>query len=323
MKGKKLCAAALALLLVLSGCSTSSNVVKDGDKYVVAQVDGQNILADDVYESLMTSASGKTVLFDYVLNQLINSKFPVTKDMEENAQTLIDSIVTNYEYSYGSDYSLYLESDLAYEGYNSLDEYKEVLIDTLQYSEFLKAYVKANFDEIFDDYYKVESPRIVSIIHVAMSDVDKPTKDESAKKTEVENLLKTNKSFGEIAASYSDDSSASAKGNLGIIDSTKGLSSAYGEDVEKKALALKEGETSDAIKGSDGYYYLHCTSTSKETIKKELTSVDLDSPLLVYDAYLSYIAFNTYEIEFKDDAIKELIQSVVKEALDARKEIRG
>lgn len=322
MKGKKLCAAALAGLLVLSGCS-STNVVKDGDKYVVAEINGENILADDLYESLMTSSSGGTVLFDYVLNQLISSEFPVTKDMEENAQSLIKSIESNYEYSYGSDYSKYLESDLAKEGYNSLEEYKTVLIETLQYSEFLKNYVKANFENVFEDYYTVESPRIISIIKVAMSDVEKPTDAESAKKSEVEKLLNTSKSFGEIAASYSDDESASAKGNIGIVDSTIGLSSLYGEDVEKKALSLKEGETSSAIKGNGGYYYLHCTSVDKETIKKELTSVDLDSPLLVYDSYMSYLAFNTYEIKYNDDAIKALIESVIEEALDLRKENRG
>lgn len=323
MKGKKLCAAALAGLLVLSGCSSSSNVVKDGDKYVVAEVNGEKILADELYESLMTSSSGGTVLYDYVLNQLISSKFPVTKDMEENAQSLVDSIESNYKYSYGSEYELYLESDLASEGYKSLDEYKTVLIETLQYSEFLKDYVKNNFESVFEDYYKVESPRVVSIIKVAMKDVSKPTKDESTKKTEVEKLLKAGKNFGEVAASYSDDTTASAKGNLGIVDSTKGLASSYGSEVEKKALALKEGETSEAIKGSDGYYYVHCSSTNKETIKKELTSVDLDSPLLVYDAYMSYLAFKTHEVKYNDEGIKTLIENVVKEALDLRKESRG
>ena len=322
MKGKKLCAAALACLLALTGCS-SSNVVKDGDKYVAATINGENILADDLYESLKSSSSGGTVLYDYVLNELINSKFPVTKDMEENAQTLIESIEANYEYSYGDEYVEYLESDLASEGYNSLDEYKTVLVETLQYSEFLKDYVKNNFDTVFEDYYTVESPRIISIIKVAMSDVDNPTDDESTKKAEVEKLLDTSKSFGEIASGYSDDESASAKGNIGIIDSTKGLSSLYGDDVEDKALSLKEGEVAYGIKGTDGYYYLQCTSTDKETIKKELTSVDLDSPLLVYDAYISYLVFNTYEIKYNDESIKELIDTVIKEALDAREESRG
>ena len=322
MKGKKLCAAALAGLLVLSGCS-SSNVVKDGNQYVVATVDSQNILADDLYDSLMTSSSGGTVLFDYVLNQLINSQFPVNKDMEDNAQSLIDSIELSYQNSYGNEYLSYLESDLAGEGYNNLNEYKQVLIETLQYSEFLKKYVKDNFDTVFEDYYTTESPRIVSIIKVAMSDVSKPTADESQKKSEVEKLLKSNKSFGEIAASYSDDESASAKGSLGIVDSVSGLSSLYGDEVEKQAFSLKVGQTSAPIKGSDGYYYVHCTSNDKETIKKELSSVDLDSPLLVYDGHMSYLAFKTYEIQYNDDKIKSLIETVLEDALNARKENRG
>ena len=88
------------------------------------------------------------------------------------------------------------------------DEYKDVLIDTLQYSEFLKKYVKDNYDEVFEDYFKTESPRVLSVIKVAMKDVEKPTSEESKKKSEVEKLLKTSKSFGEIAHGNLDFGSA-------------------------------------------------------------------------------------------------------------------
>ena len=76
MKQKRLLGLALASLLVLSGCSSSA--VKEDGKYVVASIDGKNILADDIYEKLSSSTAGKNALFTYLLDQLITANFPVT-----------------------------------------------------------------------------------------------------------------------------------------------------------------------------------------------------------------------------------------------------
>lgn len=321
MKGKQLCGLALASLLVLSGCSSS---VKEDGKYVVASIDDKNILADDIYSSLSSSTSGPSILFDYVLQQLIQEKFPINDDMKENAAQIVENIEANYKNQYGDDsYEKQLESALASSGYEDMDAYEQSLIQSLQYSEFIKKYVKDHFDEVFEDYYKQESPRIMSLIKVSMSDVDNPTTEEKENLEEVKKLLKTDKSFADIASSYSDDDSKSAKGNIGVIDSTSSLASLYGDDVEEKALSLKEGKVSDAIKGTDGYYFLYCTSTDKDTIKKELKTIDIDSPLLVYDNYIVYLAFNSYKCTYKDDEMKKQIEKVVNDALKSREEERG
>jgi len=320
MKGKQLCGLALASLIVLSGCS--STVQEDG-KDVIASIDGKNILADDVYTSLSTSNSGKTALFDYVLETLVKEKFPVTSDMKENASEIVENIEANYNSQYGDEAEEQLESALAYGGYEDMDAYEESLIESLQYAEFIKQYIKDHFDEVYEDYYQQESPRILSIIKVSMSDVENPTTEENENLKEVKNLLKTDKSFGDIAASYSDDDSSSAKGNIGVVDSTSDLTSSYGENVEKKALSLKAGAVSDAIKGTDGYYFLYCTSTDKDKIKEELSTVNIDSPLLAYDDYIIYLAFNSYELTYSSDEVKEMIQGVINDALEKREEERG
>lgn len=319
MKQKRLVGLALASLLVLSGCSST---VKDNGKDVVASIDGKNILADDIYQNLSTSATGKQSLFTYVLDQLIRENFPVTDDMKENASEIITNIETSYKSQYGDDSDTQLESALASSGYESLDAYKESLIQSLQYSEFLKKYVKANFDEVFEDYYKEEAPRFISLIKISMADPESPTDEEKEKLEEVKSLLKTNKSFADIASEYSDDDSKSAKGNIGVIDSTSGLSSLYGSDVEKEALALAEGKVSDAIKGSDGYYFLNCTSTQKDKIKSELKTIDIDSPLLVYDDYMIYLVFNTYELKYSDEDLQKTIKQIVDDSLKAREDQR-
>lgn len=320
MKYKRLMGLTLASLLVLSGCSSTTS---DNGKDVLATLDGKNILADDVYDHLTSSTAGENALFSYVLDQLINAHFPVNDDMKENADELITNIQANYRNQYGENADARLESALASDGYNSLDEYKDALIYSLQMAEFRKTYVKDNFDKVFEDYYKIESPRYISVIKVAMSDVDKPTDEEKEKLEEVKSLLKTEKSFGDIASEYSDDSSKTAKGNLGIVDSTLELGQSCGESVEKAAFELKENEISDPIKGNDGYYFLQCTNTNKDDIKEELKNVDIDSPLLVYDQYLVYFAFETYDLKYGNDDIKKTIDKIVKESLKAREELRG
>lgn len=320
MKGKKIAGLALASLLFLSGCS--STVQEDG-KDVIASIDGFNILADDVYTTLSSTASGETLLFSYILDELIKANFPVTSDMQENASEIVSNIEANYQSSYGDDAETYLESALASAGYTDMDAYKESLLYSLQYAEFLKQYVKDNYDEVFEDYYTMESPRYISLIKVEMSDVDNPTTEESEKLEEVQSLLQTDKSFADIASDYSDDSTSSAKGNLGIVDSTSDLSSTYCSDVEEQAFALKEGEVSEAIKGDDGYYFLYCSSTNKDDIKNELQTIDIDSPLLVYDDYLVYLVFNSYDLTYGSEEIENQIQTLVDEALAERAELRG
>lgn len=78
---------------------------------------------------------------------------------------------------------------------------------------------------------------------------------------------------------------------MGLWIQLQKLKDIYGEEVEKAALTLEQGKITAPIQGSGGYYILKCTTTDKETIKKELKTIDVDSPLLVYDTYLVYPCF--------------------------------
>lgn len=321
MKQKRLIALAMASLLVLSGCSSQ---MQDNGKDVVASVNNKNILADDVYKNLVTSAGNQGASFAFVLDRLVNEKFPVTSDMKENTNEMIENIQTTYENQYGDEADTQLESALASSGYSNLNDYKKDLIYSLQRAEFLKKYVKDNFDEVMDDYYQYANPRYISLIKVSMSDVENPTDQEKEKLEEVKSLLKTDKSFEDIASEYSDDDSKSAKGNIGIVDKTNTvISSTYGEDVLDKAMALKNQEVSDAIKGTDGYYFVKCTSNDKNKLKEDLKTVDVDSPLIAYDEYMTYLAFKTYNIKYEDKTIENQINKTIDDALKLREESRG
>lgn len=53
-------------------------------------------------------------------------------------------------------------------------------------------------------------------------------------------------------------------------------------------------------------------------MKKELQTVDVDSPLLVYDEYMIYLVFNTYELKYNDEDIEKQIKETVEESLKKR-----
>lgn len=326
----KKCAVALVVTsFLLTGCQSSSKTVKEDGKYVVASLSkgkkDKNIFADDIFEDIISTASGQNSYFTAVLQQLMDQKFPIDEDMETDAKETVAQVQAYYENSYGDNAEAQLKSILQTNGFNSLDEYRENIVRIYQQCNFLLAYVKANFDEVFDDYYTQESPREASIIEISMADVENPTEEETAKLNEVTALLASSKSFAEIAKDYSDDTNTNKnRGELGVVDSTVGISNTYGSDVETKLLALGEGETSEAIKGTSGYYFVKATNTDKESIKKLIKeNLSIDSPLISYDQYMSYLAYQSYNPKYDDENVETLINKVINNALEQRKTSRG
>ncbi|MGN1181497.1 MAG: peptidylprolyl isomerase [Faecalibacillus sp.] len=321
-----------ALLLVcsclLTGCTTSAKKVDN--KYVVATLEKgdkeKNIFADDLYNKMINSTSNQSTVFNAVLQNLIDQKFPIDDDMKEEANNIVEQVESSFQTNYGDDYEETLNEALTSSGYKDLEDYRQKMIQQIQYANFLLDYIDNHYDDVFADYYKQCSPKYVSLIKVSVSDMSNPTDDETAKLNEVKELLtNTDKSFGSIAQDYSDDSSSSKKGNIGIVDSpdTRGLQNTYSETVLAEADNLAEGQVSSAIEGDDGYYFLKVTSTNYDKIKKDLKDTDIDSPLLGYDNYLQYIVFDSYKITYDDKKIKNICENVVKKALEERANERG
>lgn len=326
MNIKKCAAALLVSSVLLTGCSGSSSksVKKDG-KYVVASLTDKNLFADDIFDKIVSTANGKNSYFEAVLQKLMDKKCPINDAMKTDASTIVKQIEDSYSSQYGENADAEIEKAVSQAGYASLDDYEQSLIKALQYSEFLKLYIDANYDTIFEDYITQASPRMVSMVKVSMADVENPTDEEKAKLEEVTKLVASSKGFDEIAKDYSDDENSKKNGGkLGVVDTTSKLGNTYGADVETKALALSEGEvTSEAIKGTEGYYFLKCTSTDKEKIKNAIKDLGIDTPLLSYDDYLVYVVFNSYKITYKDDDVKQIVTDIVKDNLDKREKERA
>lgn len=319
MKAKKITALALSCVMLLSGCASGKTV---NGKSVAASTSLGNITADQLYNELSTGSNSQATLFSYVLDQLIDQKFPATDDMKESAEDMYKNVLASYkqQYSSESEAKAALRSDLKSSGsYTGIADYKKKLVYSIQYAQMMRKYVKAHFNTVFEDYYKMATPRKVSIIAINSTNPSSPSKDEKANLKEVQALLKEGKSFAYVARKYSDDTNtANADGSLGVVDTTNSLSSTYTSDVASEALSLNSGETSKVITGTSAFYILHCDTTKKSDIKKEVKDVTIDSPLLTYDQYMVYLVFNTYKISYHDAKIKKAVTSYVKEQLKAR-----
>ena len=304
---KKIGASVLAFSILLTGCQkTTTGKVVDG-QYALATINEEFFYADDIFKDLLDTKTGISVAYKLILEKLVKSKYPATDEMKTNAELICSQIEDSFA-----------------AGYGSMEDYKETLIYSLQYAEFIDHYVQEHYDDIYADYKKVTSPRIISLIFVAAQDVENMTDEEKSKLDEVKKLLDLGKDFGETAKSYSADTdTASLGGYYGLVDNTNDFTYSYGKDVLTAAMALNEGETSQAIKGINGYYFVHCDSVQDRDIEALIKNMTPDTnPLISYDQYMEYLVYQSYDIHYGNDEIKEDIENFIDEALKAREDAR-
>lgn len=222
MKFTSKMAALLASMMMLNACSSTSS------NGVIASVNtDQEITASEVYTELVKSSSGKSTIFQYLIKEIVENNFPVTDAMKTEADLSVENIQTQYETYYGSQAETYLLNALQQSGFADIDDYRNTLIYSLQLKEFLGQYVQEHFDEVFEDYYSTKNPRYVSHVLIMMEDPDNPTEEEQEKLDEVQKLIDSGKDFAEIAKEYSDDSTASVGGELGICDEDTNFDSEF------------------------------------------------------------------------------------------------
>lgn len=317
MNIKKLLTSTLVASMLLTGCSSKAGKQVDG-QYVLASSNGKNILADDFYDTNIGSSTSSSVVFNYILRQIINKECPVNDDMKAEVETLKKQFQSYIDAGQES----YLKQQIQYYGFNSFEDYYQGYLEHLQTTDFFNKYIEEHFDEVFEDYYEVENPRKVYHILVKMTDVDNPTAEEKAKLDEVQNLLNLGKDFQETAKNYSDDGSASQGGYLGIC----GNSSNFVEEFLDMMNTLEPGKVSEAFKTKYGYHFMYIEDTTKEELKEELNKSD--SVLRdygqgnFYDPYLQYVIYDSYEVTYHDDNLKEAVEAYVDEALKQREESR-
>ncbi len=305
MKSKSKIALLLSGMLVLSACSPQTSKT-------VATINSEEITANALYDELIQSTTGKSVIYQNMIKEIVVANYPATDAMKTEADITIESIQKQYQAQYGSEADAALQDALTQSGFKDLEEYREILVYSFQLKEFLNKYIDDHFDEVFNDYYTTQNPRYVSHVLIKMEDPENPTDEEKAKVEAVQQAINNNEDFAEIAKKYSDDTSASNGGYLGICDKKTN----FVEPFLKAALSLDEGKISDAVKSDYGVHFIKVDSRDQEKMKQDAQV--LDERLPSYDSLMVHAAISTYDVKITDEQLKEIFESQLKSYLNQR-----
>lgn len=265
-------------------------------KDVVYSVGENNYTADDFYDQLFEQL-GTAGVYQFIERAVVDATIETTDDMKSNAKTNADTVKAQFQSSYGTEYENVLLQAIRAVGYNSLDQLEEYFIDAQKYEIFAKQLIEEGYDASV-------SPRILSHILVKMEDPSNPTEEERAKMAEVDAALAEGTSFGEVAATYSDDSSATNNGSLGYSDANTN----FVPEFLEAALQLNEGEVSGWVQTEYGYHLIRCDAANLETLKtydEFYDGINSANPTLVVNGI--WTKAQELGISFTDSALEEKV----------------
>lgn len=224
---------------------------------VVFSIQDKDTTANALYDELY-KLNGKNALVNLFRRKVADNAISTTNAMKDMASSQKKSVVARYEQRYGKNFENQLKTDLQSTGFTDLEEY---LINQQKVQQIAANYAKAHFDDL-----KI---RQISYILIKFEDSKNPNKTptatEKSKMDAVDAALKAGDEFSKVAAKYTEDTTAVARGGkLGVIDkNTSNLDSAFSE----AALALNEGEVTDWVYSKNfGFFKIKADATKADTL---------------------------------------------------------
>lgn len=291
---------------------------KDVDgKSAVYSVDGEYVLADDFFNSLY-QVNGLSSEFTAFQRAVLNSAYETTDDMNTLA-------TSNAAYAYQQYGEPYIVSILQSMGYtNGSDDLVDYYIDSQKSNLLTSDYLKAHEAEYITPYQTENDGRVIYHILVKVADVASetdadgnttytanPTEEESKKLQDILEALKT-KPFQEVAAEYSDDSSAQSGGYIGYIGKANGTN--YYPVFTEASMKLANDEVSEPITSQAGYHIIWNAGSSTETLLNDnsfLTLLLQDNPTISLRSVMDKAKELNYEI------VDETLSNMIKAQLES------
>ncbi len=294
-----------------------NNKQTDG-KYVAYSLDGEDVYADDLYASLYESSglSQAVVAFE---RAIFNEGYETTDEMKTNASNSAASILSRYSEDY------VLESLKAMGYTNGIDDLNQYYIDAQKQEKLIKDYVSANTDTYLKDSIGTNGRLIYHILVMCdttpVTDENdnvigyeaNPTDEQKEKLAQIqEALADENNTFEYVAYMYSDDSSKSNGGYIGVInEENKGN---YDMVFANTSLQLNEGEVSEPIVSQFGYHIIKNAATTNESFLNDyyfLSSLESTYPNMAIKAIMEKGKELGFEI--KNEDLKAKIEAQLEE----------
>lgn len=270
-----------------------SNKVVDG-KYVAYSIDGYDYYADDLYDTLYET-SGESQALSYFQRKVLEQAYETTDDMKSYASVQATNIISSYSESY-------LDSYLKSRGYeNGYDDLTQFYIDAQKHDLLMQEYLVAHQDEIAETLGT--NPRVIYHILVKcdvteITDEDgnvtgyeaNPTDEQKEKLANIQEALAAEDAMFEyVAYQYSDDSSSSKGGYIGLANEETAYTK-FVPEFASVAMTLAEDEVSEPVVSQYGYHIIWNAGSSFEKILADsyyLSELETANPVLGVKAIMA------------------------------------
>lgn len=276
-----------------------------GGEDVVYSIGDSDVTASKFYDAMFENG-GTAVLYQTFVKAVAEQAVETTDEMKTNAEAQESSVISNYASNYPTNYKEMLNSQLKSLGYKGYDDLAQYLIDHTKQLEIVSDYAESHFDDL-----KI---RNISYLLVKFEDTaspeGEPTEDEQSRMNDVDAAFAEGKTFAEVAANFSEDTStASSGGVLGTVDVN---TTTLDQSFLNGALALKEGEISDWIYSENfGYFRIQCNAATPESLEKvyrEQNSLTDEVEVAKSDIYSSLTS--SYDTTLENVALWEKGQEI-------------
>ncbi len=289
----------------------------DGTSVVVSTSAG-NVTSTELMENSAVAEPG--VLFSLYRNAVTEQSIPNDSEIEDQAKTMARNLESNIKADATGKTKASIMSQLAsmgFSGSNAINDYSKVAakIQVLD-GNFIREHINLLTS------YIPEGARTVSVLTMNVEDAENLSDDEKAKQDEIQKALDGEKSFGEVAAEYSDDEAT--KGNNGFFGYVDSTNTQLDSAVLEKALELNAGETSEWItvqpSGSTTavLYKVYVNETDPEKIlnsEDETAKTTLVNTIISkangLEAFIIQNAGQKLEVSFANDEIKKQVDDYI------------
>lgn len=271
---KKKVALSLCMLLLVTGCGKIPTL-SNGEE-IVAQVNGKDFTANELYESLKGKA-GSSMLLGMVDDFIAKSEVEDPKDAEVQAQNQIDYIKQQYK-----DYEMDFQQALKDNGYASektlFEEFTREYLKEQAITKFMQSQLT---EKEINDYYEKEIFGEMTVRHILIQsalpdgkteenateeEIATASKNALAKANDIIKKIKAGQKFEDAAKEFSDDGS-SKDGGL-ISNFTK---DGVVPEFWDASMKLKDGEmTNTPVKSKFGYHIIIRVSQKAKPTKEKV-----------------------------------------------------
>ena len=295
----------------------------DGEgKSIVYTINGENYLADDLYEDLYNDVGAYTAYSKWsraVIDAAVKNTDDITTYANNyaqyiayyNDQATIDSTLKSYGYA---------------GGYDDLAQY---CLDIVKADALYKEFYSNNYDTYVKQVVEAKHPKKVYHILVKVADVQEVTDEagntikvanmtaeEEAKLNAVIEALKT-EDYDSVCAQYSDEDSTKENGGyLGIYDDET-IASTMVSEFANAVIVLPNGSVSEPVLSEFGYHFIRVEEPTEDEIKEDTQFM---SEVSNYYSYSNVLAIKEKSDELGFTIVDEKLLSAVNEYVELAKE---